>query len=61
MTAQSLFTLAMAARTPQDLRKNQHVLQLCVVHLVGHTMQHDRYIAGIVVIHGQSSGHCVVY
>lgn len=61
VTAQSLFTLAMAARTPQDLRKNQHALQLCVVHLVGHTMQHDRYIAGIVVIHGQSSGHCVVY
>ncbi len=61
VTAQSLFTLAMAARTPQDLRKNPHALQLCVVHLVGHTMQHDRYIAGIVVIHDQNSGHCVVY
>ncbi|AUG09106.1 dermonecrotic toxin domain-containing protein [Pseudomonas sp. S09G 359] len=38
----------------------QHV-QLLVVHLVGHTLQHDRYIAGVLVIHDQRSEHCVVY
>ncbi|KMT56889.1 dermonecrotic toxin domain-containing protein [Pseudomonas fildesensis] len=59
--ALSLFNTAMAARTPQDLLKNQHELQLHVVHLVGHTMQHDRYIAGIVVVHDKPTGLCVVY
>ncbi|KAF2410844.1 hypothetical protein SAMN04490179_2697 [Pseudomonas antarctica] len=59
--AQSVFNTAMAARTPQDLLKNQHELQLCVIHLVGHTLQHDRYIAGIVVVHDKRSGLCVVY
>ncbi|AZF06505.1 dermonecrotic toxin domain-containing protein [Pseudomonas sp. R5-89-07] len=59
--AQSLFSTAMAARTPQDLLKNQHALRLHVVHLVGHTMQHDRYIAGIVVVQDIRSGLCVVY
>ncbi|MGC3547131.1 hypothetical protein ACPTFK_29955, partial [Pseudomonas aeruginosa] len=49
--AQRVFSTAMAARTAQDLLKNQHELQLYVVHLVGHTMQHDRYIAGIVLVH----------
>lgn len=60
-TAQSIFKTAMAARTPQDLLKNQHQLQLHVLHVVGHTMQHDRYIAGIVLVHDTSSGVCVVY
>ncbi|MEG8235550.1 dermonecrotic toxin domain-containing protein [Pseudomonas orientalis] len=60
-TAQSIFNTAMAARTPPDLLKNQYELQLHVLHLVGHTMQHDRYIAGIVVVRDQRSGHCVVY
>ncbi|ANF87397.1 hypothetical protein A7J50_4035 [Pseudomonas antarctica] len=59
--AQSVFSTAMAARTPQDLLKNQHELQLYVVHLVGHTMQHDRYIAGIVLMHDKRSGLCLVY
>ena len=60
-TAQSVFSTAMAARAPQDLLKNQHELQLYVVHLVGHTMQHDRYIAGTVVVHDKRSGLCIVY
>lgn len=60
-TAQSVFSTAMAARTPQDLLKNQHELQLHVVHLVGHTMQHDRYVAGIVVVQDKRSQLCVVY
>jgi hypothetical protein len=59
--AQSLFSTALAACTPQDLLKNQHELQLHVVHLVGHTMQHDRYIAGIVVVQDHRSELCVVY
>ncbi|MBC3926078.1 hypothetical protein H8S66_24670 [Pseudomonas lurida] len=59
--AQSLFTTAMAARTPQDLLKAPYALQLHVVHLVGHTMLHDRYIAGIVLVHDKPSGLCVVY
>ncbi len=60
-TAQSVVKTALAARTPQDLLKNQHELQLYVIHLVGHTMQHDRYIAGIVLVHDKRSGLCVVY
>ena len=59
--AQSLLRTATAARTPQDLLKDGHRLELSVVHLVGHTLQHDRYIAGIVVIHDHNSGRCVVY
>lgn len=59
--AQSVFNTAMAARTPQDLLKNQHELHLSVVHLVGHTMQHDRYVAGIVIVQDKRSGLCVVY
>ncbi|WP_240164810.1 dermonecrotic toxin domain-containing protein [Pseudomonas lactis] len=59
--AQSLFNTAMAARTPEDLLKNGHRLSLSVVHLVGHTLQHDRYIAGIVVMQDQANGRCVVY
>ncbi|RFD27063.1 hypothetical protein CER19_18950 [Pseudomonas sp. GL93] len=61
VAAQSIFNTAMAARTSQDLLKNQHELQLHVLHLVGHTMEHDRYIAGIVVVRDQRSGLCVVY
>ncbi len=60
-TAQSVFKTAMAARTRQDLSNNQHQLQLYVVHLVGHTMQHDRYVAGIVVVHDRRSELCLVY
>ncbi|WPN96692.1 dermonecrotic toxin domain-containing protein [Pseudomonas sp. MUP55] len=59
--AQSLFSTAMAARIPQDLMKNQHELQVHAVHLVGHTMQHDRYIAGLVVVQDKRTGLCVVY
>ncbi|WP_348750944.1 dermonecrotic toxin domain-containing protein [Pseudomonas rhodesiae] len=60
-SGQRLFSLAMAARTPSDLRKQGYHLQLYVVHLVGHTLLHDRYIAGIVVIHDLLSQGCVVY
>ncbi len=59
--AQSLFSTAMAARAPQDLLEHGHQVQLYVVHLVGHTLQHDRYIGGILVIHDQLSRRCVIY
>ncbi|KAA8559241.1 hypothetical protein FX985_05609 [Pseudomonas extremaustralis] len=59
--AQSLFSIAMAARVPQDLLKDQHQIQLHVLHVVGHTMQHDRYIAGVVVMQDKPTGLCVVY
>jgi len=58
---QGQFTTAMMARTPQDLRKQGYQLQLYVVHLVGHTLQHDRYIGGIVVVHDLLSQRCVIY
>lgn len=60
-SAQRIFNTAMAARTPQGLVNSQHQLQLHAVHLVGHTMQHDRYIAGIVVMEDRRSGRCLVY
>ena len=59
--AQSVFSTAMAARTPQDLLKNQHELQLYVVHWVGHTMLHDRSISGAVVVQDKTSQLCVMY
>ena len=61
VNAQSVFSTAMAARTPQDLLQNSHELQLHVVHVVGHTMQHDRYVTGIVVVQDKRSQLCVVY
>jgi len=60
-TAQSVFSTAMAARAPQDLLKNQHEVRLHGIHVVGHTMQHDRYVTGIVVVEDKRSGLCVVY
>ncbi|MBC3303189.1 hypothetical protein H0Z09_18860 [Pseudomonas sp. SWRI18] len=59
--AQSVLRTAMAARTPQDMLKNQHELHLHVVHLVGHTLLHDRYVTGIVVMQDKRSQLCVVY
>lgn len=59
--AQNIFSTAMAARTAGDLQIDGYSLKLSVVHLVGHTMEHDRYIAAIVVMHDQGSGQCVVY
>ncbi|KWU48911.1 dermonecrotic toxin domain-containing protein [Pseudomonas palleroniana] len=53
--AQSLFRIAMAARTRLPS------LQLHRVLLVGHTMQHDRYVAGLVVMQDPSTDLCVVY
>lgn len=61
LDAQRFFNTAMKARVPQDLLAHGDQLQLCIVHLVGHTLQHDRYFAGILVIHDRLSQRCVVY
>lgn len=53
---QRLFSKAMAG-----LHGRTHQVQLLVVHLVGHTLQHDRYIAGVLVFHDLLSQRCVVY
>jgi len=53
---QRLFSKAMAG-----LHEQTHQVQLLVVHLVGHTLQHDRYIAGVLVFHDLLSQRCVVY
>ncbi|WP_339435545.1 dermonecrotic toxin domain-containing protein [Pseudomonas orientalis] len=59
--AQRLFTLAMAARSASDLKKEGFDLQLAVLRLMDAAPAHDRHIAGLLFIHDQSSGLCVVY
>ncbi|PRA31385.1 dermonecrotic toxin domain-containing protein [Pseudomonas poae] len=59
--AQSIFNTALAAQAPGDLRANGHRLRLYFVNLVGRTLLHDRHIAGLLVIHDQATGLCVVY
>ncbi len=61
LEAQRFFNTAMNARIPQDLLEHGDQLQLYIVHLVAHTLQHDRYCAGILVIHDRLSQRCVVY
>ena len=58
---QSLFNTAMAARTEADLSKHGHQLSLGFLRLCGHTMAHDRHIAGVLVIADRRSLHCLVY
>lgn len=59
--AQRLFNCALAARTAEDLQRDGLHVQLCAVRLVGHTLAHDRHIAGVLVLHDTLSGRCVVY
>lgn len=59
--ARSLFETALAARAAADLRNHGHDLQLCYLRLVGHTLEHDRHVAGVLVFHDRASGRCVVY
>ena len=58
---QSLFDTAMAARSQADLSNNGHPLSLGFVRLCGHTMAHDRHLAGLLVIIDQRSSRCLVY
>ncbi|MBV2080117.1 MULTISPECIES: DUF6543 domain-containing protein [Pseudomonas] len=58
---QRLFTFAMAARKAGDLKNDEFEVQLAVLRLVGVTLEYDRHIAGILVIHDKPTGKCVVY
>ncbi|MGF6098429.1 dermonecrotic toxin domain-containing protein [Pseudomonas sp. 18175] len=58
---QSLFTTAMAARSQADLNLHGHQLSLGFVRLCGHTMAHDRHLAGVLIISDQVSRRCLVY
>ena len=58
---QRLFTFAMAARSAGDLKADGLDVQLAVLRLVGITLEHDRHIAGVLLIHDKPSGLCVVY
>lgn len=58
---QSLFNTALSARSPADLDKNGHQISLSFVRLRGYTMEHDRHIAGVLVIIDQRSRQCLVY
>ncbi|WP_146012683.1 MULTISPECIES: dermonecrotic toxin domain-containing protein [unclassified Pseudomonas] len=55
--AQGVLNAAMAA----DLNLGGQRLRLHFVRLRGHTLEHDRHIAGILVIHDESSGLWLVY
>ena len=59
--AQRVFRCVMAAQTASDLNNDGLKVQLGLVRLVGHTLEHDRHIAGILVMRDQHSGLCVVY
>ncbi|NWA86642.1 dermonecrotic toxin domain-containing protein [Pseudomonas sp. D2002] len=59
--AQRLFTFAMAARSAGDLQADGFDVQLAVLRLVGVTLEQDRHIAGVLLIHDKLSGLCVVY
>lgn len=58
---QSLFNTALSARLPADLYKNGHQISLSFVRLRGYTMQHDRHVAGVLVIIDQLNLLCLVY
>lgn len=58
---QRLFTLAMAARSASDLKKDGFDVQLAVLRLMDVTPEHDRHIAGLLFIHDRLSKLCVVY
>lgn len=58
---QRLFTLAMAARSASDLKKEGFDVQLAVLRLMDVTPEHDRHIAGLLFIHDRLSKRCVVY
>lgn len=59
--AQSIFSTALAAKTPQDLQKNGHQLQLFCPHLAAFTLQQPRHIAGVLVIHDRLSAKTLLY
>jgi hypothetical protein len=59
--ALSAFSTALAARTPEDLKKNGHHLQLCCVHLAALTLEQPRHVAGVLVIDDRVLGKTLLY
>ncbi|OWP68929.1 dermonecrotic toxin domain-containing protein [Pseudomonas sp. K2I15] len=59
--ALSLFSTALAARTPADLGKNGHQIQLCCVHLAALTLEQPRHVTGMLIIHDQRSAKALLY
>lgn len=59
--ALSGFATALAARTPGDLKKNGHHLQVCCVHLAALTLEQPRHIAGVLVIDDRALGKTLLY
>ncbi len=58
---QSLFNTVMTARDRDDLNRNGHQASLSFVRLCGYTMEHDRHIAGVLVIIDRVNAWCLVY
>lgn len=59
--ALSLFSTACAAKTPDDLHKNGHQVQLCCPHLGAFNLQQPRHIAGVLIIHDRASAKSLIY
>ncbi|WP_338475354.1 dermonecrotic toxin domain-containing protein [Pseudomonas khavaziana] len=59
--AQRLFSRVMEAQVASDLRGDGLDVQLGLVRLVGHTLEHDRHVAAMLVMQDRLSGLCVVY
>ncbi|TFY87440.1 hypothetical protein DYL61_26200 [Pseudomonas nabeulensis] len=59
--AQSIFSTAIAATRASELAMNGHRLQLCMLRLRGHTLEHDRHITGVLLIYDEVSQRCVWY
>ncbi|NWC95128.1 MULTISPECIES: dermonecrotic toxin domain-containing protein [unclassified Pseudomonas] len=59
--AHSVFSTALEARAPADLKKNGHDLQLCCVHLAALTLEQPRHVAGVLIIHDQPSAKALLY
>ncbi|NWE42573.1 hypothetical protein HX875_24080 [Pseudomonas yamanorum] len=59
--ALSAFSTALAARTPEDLKRNGHHLQLCCVHLAALTLEQPRHVAGVLVIDDRVLGKTLLY
>ena len=59
--ALSLFSTALAARTPADLEKNGHHIRLCCAHLAALTLEQPRHISGLLIIQDHLSAKTLLY
>jgi len=58
---QQLFSVALNAKSAEDLQHQGHPVQLRCVRLEGLTLPHPRHVAGVLVVVDQVSGQCLVY